>query len=66
MSHGTNVELAWRDLGIEIEKLQAECQELIEQVQRWKVIAACSYCELNHDYLCTKHRPEETEEVRGE
>ena len=61
MSHGTNVELAWRDLGIEIEKLQIECQELIEQVQRWKGIAACSYCEPNHDYYCTKHREDNDE-----
>ena len=52
MSHGTNVELALRDLAIEIEKLQAERNG-------WKTIAHCSHCEPQHDYFCTKHRVEE-------
>jgi len=54
MSHGTNVELALRDLGIEIEKLRGDCD-------RWKTIAHCSHCEPQHDYFCTKHRGDSDE-----
>lgn len=54
MSHGTNVELALRDLAIEIEKLQAERNG-------WKTIAHCSHCEPQHDYFCTKHRGDNDE-----
>lgn len=39
----------------------ALCDEAADEIERWRTIAYCSYCEPQHDYFCTKHREEEDE-----